>query len=529
MRPSKASDAAATPVRGIRLADELHFALGSLTVDPSSREVERDGVREALEPRVMQALVLLAKKVGEVVSREDLIRYCWDDRIVSENAVNRVMSRIRTLAAGSGAGAFELQTIPKVGYRLVILTNSQADAPDSAASSDTTAAVTSRRMVVVGFGLALGTAAIIGWSKVQNSAPSTGAELYRKGVEAQRQGLAEQNIQAVAFFREAVSADPTDARAWGALALAYRHLLESGSDAGPEVTAASARSAAARALELDPDNADAHVALILIPPYFRNWTLMESALRQALTRYPEHWLLWGNLGRIMAETGRWREAMKTYNRAVALDQFLPIAKARQALTLWGSGRLQEADLAFARAAERWPGHPAIWFGRFNFLALSGDPAQAVALAAQTRSRPIGVSDETFRLGIQLATALGDRNEATSHQARTAIRDNVTNGVLSVDSAVQYLSAFGDVDTAFNLLGGYYADRPDPISGRQQPIARLERRYTDFLFMPPTAPLRRDPRFANLTAAIGLESYWQAAHASPDYRAQAEWPQKITNS
>ncbi len=518
MRPSDAENATATSTPAIRLAHESRFALGALTVDPPSREVERDGLRETLEPRVMQALVLLAKKTDGVVSREDLITSCWDDRIVSENAVNRVMSRIRALAAGMGAGAFELQTIPKVGYRLVTLNGLQAEARQGEAISGATGVVVSRRMIVAGLAAVLGTAGVIGWRQADSTSPNTAAELYRKGVEAQRQGLAEQNIQAVAFFREAVSADPNDARAWGALALGYRHLLEAGAGDDLEATAASARSAAARALELDPGNADAQVALILIPPYFRNWATMEAALRKTLTRFPEHWLLWGNLGRILAETGRWREAVTTYNRAVALDPFLPIAKARQASTLWGDARLEEANSAYARAAERWPAHPAIWFGRFNFLALSGDPAQAIALAEQSRLRPIGVPEGAFKLDIQLASALADKSETTAQHATQAIRDNVANGVQSVESAVLYLSALGGIDTAFELLDSYYLGVPDPTSGRRRPIGRLERRYTDFLFMPPTEPLRRDPRFARVTAAIGLDTYWQAARTLPDYRA-----------
>lgn len=507
------------PFSAIQLALEPQFVLGSVTVNPPSREVEHNGVRETLEPRVMQVLVLLARKVGEVVSREDLIRFCWGDRIVSENAVNRVMSRIRALAAELGTDAFELQTVSKVGYRLITLENSQAELADVEASSGPVAAPLNRRIMVGGLAAALGATAVIGWRRSGNvKMPSGTAELYRKGVEAQRQGLTEQNIQAVAYFREAVTADPDNALAWGALALGYRHLLEAGSSPDLEATAALARSAAARALWLDPGNADAQVALILIPPYFRIWASMEAALRQALKRFPEHWLLWGNLGRIMAETGRWREAVTTYDQAVALDQFLPIARARQALTLWGSGRLQEANTAFARAAERWPAHPAIWFGRFNFLALSGEPAQAIALAEQIGSRPLGVPEDSFRLGIRLATALGGGSRSDDYATVQAVRESVVNGFLSTESAVQYLAALGGIDAAFDLLDAYYLGRRDPASGRRRPIGRLERRYTDFLFTPPTEPLRRSSRFGNVTASIGLDGYWQTARTGPDFRA-----------
>ena len=80
------------PLIRVQLSREAAFCLGALAVDPPAREVARDGIRETLEPRVMQVLVLLARHRGRVVSREDLIEACWDGRIVSENAVNRVLS-----------------------------------------------------------------------------------------------------------------------------------------------------------------------------------------------------------------------------------------------------------------------------------------------------------------------------------------------------------------------------------------------------------------------------------------------------
>ncbi|WP_165356307.1 winged helix-turn-helix domain-containing protein [Sphingosinicella sp. BN140058] len=73
--------------------------------------------RILLEPRVMRMLALLATNAGDVVSRSMLVDQCWEGRSVSEDAINRVVSRIRKL--GAETGAFELQTQRKVGYRLI--------------------------------------------------------------------------------------------------------------------------------------------------------------------------------------------------------------------------------------------------------------------------------------------------------------------------------------------------------------------------------------------------------------------------
>jgi TolB-like protein/DNA-binding winged helix-turn-helix (wHTH) protein/Flp pilus assembly protein TadD len=101
------------------LAREPSFRLGGMEVRPATRELVFDGRREVLEPRVMAVLVRLAQAKGEVVTRDDLTEACWEGRVVSDDAINRVISRIRRAADLTGGRDFNLETITKVGYRLV--------------------------------------------------------------------------------------------------------------------------------------------------------------------------------------------------------------------------------------------------------------------------------------------------------------------------------------------------------------------------------------------------------------------------
>ena len=100
----------------IDLAHEPAFALGGVEVRPAKLEVVARERREVLEPRIMQVLVALARQRGEVVSREDLIGSCWAGRIVGDDAINRCIFRLRRLAGQ--IGGFEVETVPRVGYRL---------------------------------------------------------------------------------------------------------------------------------------------------------------------------------------------------------------------------------------------------------------------------------------------------------------------------------------------------------------------------------------------------------------------------
>ena len=101
----------------VDLAREPAFQLSAVHVRPATREVVGfAGLREVLEPRVMQVLVALARRRGEVVSRDELIDSCWRGQIVGDDAVSRCVASLRRLAALCGGLAIE--TIPRVGYRL---------------------------------------------------------------------------------------------------------------------------------------------------------------------------------------------------------------------------------------------------------------------------------------------------------------------------------------------------------------------------------------------------------------------------
>ena len=106
----------------VSLAHEPSFSLGPLHILPATREiVHEDGQRSVVEPRVMQMLIALVRADGAIVTREALIESCWEGRIVGEDAINRVVSRLRSTAGGIGAGLFRIETVTRIGYRLVRL------------------------------------------------------------------------------------------------------------------------------------------------------------------------------------------------------------------------------------------------------------------------------------------------------------------------------------------------------------------------------------------------------------------------
>lgn len=66
----------------------------------------------------MQVLVALAAQRGQTVSRDELVARCWSGVVVGKDAVNRVISLLRGVA-GRSAGAFRIETLARIGYRLI--------------------------------------------------------------------------------------------------------------------------------------------------------------------------------------------------------------------------------------------------------------------------------------------------------------------------------------------------------------------------------------------------------------------------
>jgi DNA-binding winged helix-turn-helix (wHTH) protein len=102
--------------RRIDPALEPPFSLGRFQVTPATLEISCDDSVRALEMRMMQVLIALHQQTGQAVSRDQLSSLCWGGRIVGDDALNRIISRLRKALSVDPAVAID--TIPKVGYRL---------------------------------------------------------------------------------------------------------------------------------------------------------------------------------------------------------------------------------------------------------------------------------------------------------------------------------------------------------------------------------------------------------------------------
>ena len=115
-------------------------------------------------------------------------------------------------------------------------------------------------------------------------------------------------------------------------------------------------------------------------------------------------------------------------------------------------------------------------------------------------------------------ALDQRSPASITAARKANLEAAERDLKLSTQAICVLSALGEVDAAFEITDALFAVR-DP-SGPHAPDPHQVRstawRFAPWLFIPPTAALRADPRFQSVCDGIGLTEYWAKRRIRPDF-------------
>ena len=72
-----------------------------------------------VEPQVMGVLLRLIANPGDVVTREELLLSAWPDTIVNDGALSKAVSVLRKTLGDDAKHPLFIETIPKVGYRVV--------------------------------------------------------------------------------------------------------------------------------------------------------------------------------------------------------------------------------------------------------------------------------------------------------------------------------------------------------------------------------------------------------------------------
>jgi DNA-binding winged helix-turn-helix (wHTH) protein/tetratricopeptide (TPR) repeat protein len=346
--PCRGTDAGVT-ISDVDPAPILRF--GVFELDPGQGELRRAGRRVPLQQQPLRALVLLATRAGQVVTRDELRAALWPDgtHVDFDRGINFCLNQVRTALRDPARASHFVETIPRLGYRFVA--DVRVSAPGAATESRphaTTTPVRRRLWLALGCAAAMAASGGVGPDRRPadpNPADPDARQSYLRGLMLlQRQDAASWE-EAARAFEKATIRDPTSASAQAALARALVGL----SQAGLRPSGAAlprARQAALAALREDPRTADAWVSLSLVRLHLDwDWLALQD-IDRALALDPELPRAHRARAAYLSARGDHDGALAAAHRAAALDPLCP--------TLRGDlGWYYYCARRFPEAAQEW--------------------------------------------------------------------------------------------------------------------------------------------------------------------------------
>jgi len=88
-------------------------------IDTGERQLRRDGVALELNARYLDALALLVRRQGELVTKEVFLQEVWRGMAVTDEALTQCIATLRRLLGDSASSPRFIETVPKHGYRFI--------------------------------------------------------------------------------------------------------------------------------------------------------------------------------------------------------------------------------------------------------------------------------------------------------------------------------------------------------------------------------------------------------------------------
>jgi tetratricopeptide (TPR) repeat protein len=235
---------------------------------------------------------------------------------------------------------------------------------------------------------ALGTGGATTPARVHHAQSVTAYDQYLLGRYTWNKRTTASLQEGMACFQRAIDADPEYAPAYAGLADSHALLASSGVVL-PAVAYPAARTAALRAIELDPSLAEGHASLGLIRlNYDWDWVGAEEEFRTALELNPSYSTARQWYSSFLSSMGRHDEAIASAQQAAALDPFSITATIRIGIAYSHAEKHDDAAATLERAMAMDPAflHSHSWL-TMAYLALGRhEDALRIAEEAYAASR-----------------------------------------------------------------------------------------------------------------------------------------------
>jgi DNA-binding winged helix-turn-helix (wHTH) protein len=122
-------------LQGPQAVPARYARFGAFLADLERTELYQNGRRVKVQAKLFQALELLLKRAGDVVTREEVRCHLWPDTFLTnlDANVNTTMNKLRQVLGDSPDSPLYIETIPRRGYSFLAAVKFSDD-PSAAAS-----------------------------------------------------------------------------------------------------------------------------------------------------------------------------------------------------------------------------------------------------------------------------------------------------------------------------------------------------------------------------------------------------------
>ncbi len=318
------------------------------------------------------------------------------------------------------------------------------------------------------------------------STSSSGYDLYLRGRFFREQATEESTRRAIEFFQRAIAADPKLARAYAGIADAYWLLGAPGWEVElPSKLLEKAQTSAERALEIDPQLAEAHAVLAMIRLSYR-WDRdgAEQEIREAIRLNPSFAQAHQYYSTALTTMGRFDAAIDEAKRSLELDPLSAPASTTLAIRYYYAQRYAEAAAQFQKTLETNPGFAVAHWGLAQCARARGD--RVTELNELHQAVELSGNSAYMRAHLAYGLALaGDRDRAVALQRE-----------LETEGQGRYQSPYHLALIAMGLN-----ERPAALRALEAAFADRSGWMVFLPVEPEFAPVRDDPQFQRLLARV----------------------------
>lgn len=457
---------------------------GTFDLDLEHQELRRAGMRMHLQPQPLKVLALLARRQGELVTRDELRLHLWgaDTFVDFERGLNYCLSRVRGVLGDSASAPRFIETLPRRGYRFVAAVEVVSARPALSAThapgprARPTARSLAPWQALAAACLLLPLATSRAPSVPHDAQASALHEQARRQFPGGRPGLE----RSLALEQQALERDPRFRPARIGLAHTYLELGERGY-LDPARAFPAARAAAREALRLGERGDERRVLGVVALVYDWDWESARRELTRALALDPGSGAAHVAWARYLSVMGRHQEAAASSRRAAVLQ---PACESgiEEGWCYYRARDYEKATRALRRDMNN--GATGIHDRLFAVYRRQGNDAQAAFEAQQV----------IIHAGL-----------APSHAAALAARPARDAVRLFLAGAVRHLAGSpGAPPDRLATMRAALGDRQGAIRDLERALSARSPSLPLALWDPDFDELRSDPRFERVARTVGVK-------------------------